>query len=128
MNLFRAGKFKLSGGRESSYKIDCDVLLSLDYVCLAGMITKLVPPFSSVEGVPQGGLALAEAMMPHITAGANRLLVVDDVLTTGGSIERVADVHRRPGREVIGAVIFARGPCPNWVWPLFELHEDLWAE
>ena len=30
----------------------------------------------------------------------------------------------RAGREMIGAVLFARGPCPSWVTPLFSMQQS----
>ena len=44
---------------------------------------------------------MAEAMQSYCTDGP--LLIVDDVLTTGGSMEEF-----RAGRDAIGAVIFMR--------------------
>jgi len=42
--------------------------------------------------------------------------MVDDVLLTGETIEA-----QREGRDAIGTVIFAMGPCPEWVKPVFTL-------
>jgi hypothetical protein len=47
-------------------------------------------------------------------------LIVDDVLTTGASME-AARAKLWPGSLPLGVVIFARGPCPDWVWPIFRL-------
>lgn len=66
----------------------------------------------AVEGVPRGGLRLAEACRELATSGP--LLIADDVCTTGASMEE----HRR-GRSAVGLVIFTRGPTPDWVMPLF---------
>jgi len=68
--------------------------------------------FGAVEGVPSGGLRFAEALRQYQSAGP--LLIADDVLTTGASME----LHRA-GRDALGVVIFARGPCPAWVAPKF---------
>lgn len=67
--------------------------------------------------MPRGGLRLAEALKLYVTEGA--LLIVDDVLTTGASMEEF-----RNGREALGAVIFARGHCPSWVVPLFQMDAE----
>jgi hypothetical protein len=114
VRLFQQGEFKLHGGAPSKWKIDCDALSSDEIETVALMLAEILPPFGSVEGVPTGGLRLAESMRQFRTSGP--LLIVDDVLTTGGSIEEC-----RNGREAIGAVIFARGKCPTWVTPLFSL-------
>lgn len=109
-SLFIWGAFTSHSGLNLPYKIDVDALTDAELDTLAQIATSKLPPFGSVEGVPRGGLRLAERMKP--TAG--RLLVVDDVLTTGAAMEA-----QRKGRDAIGLVIFARGPVPAWVTPLF---------
>jgi hypothetical protein len=74
--------------------------------------------------VPRGGLPFAEALKPYATAGVTRVLVAEDVVTTGGSIERYAASAAGPGLrpgEAIGVCVFARGRCPSWVTPLFQM-------
>lgn len=112
MGLLQFGNFVLSSGRRSQFKIDCDSLSDVDIATAAAWLAEMLPPFGLVEGVPRGGLRLAEAMRPYATTGP--LLICDDVSTSGASLER-----QRAGREAIGAVLFARGPCPAWVTPLF---------
>lgn len=116
MNLFRTGDFALSSGRRSNWKIDCEALTAWDWKTLALMLAERLPAFGKVEGVPRGGLLLAAAMEAYATSGESRLLVVDDVLTSGASMEKV-----RAGRHAVGAVVFARGSCPWWVMPLFQM-------
>lgn len=112
--LFQLGRFSLHSGMTSRYKIECDALSDREIVWCARHLAAIVSPFGKVEGVPRGGLRLASALGAYATEGW--LLVVDDVLTTGASIE-----EHRAGRDAIGAVIFARGPCPPWVTPLFQM-------
>lgn len=113
--LFQQGDFTLHGGQETTWKIDCDALTDADVQTLAAMLVERLPSFGSVEGVPTGGLRLADALKASIKPWATHL-IVDDVITTGGSMEAV-----RKGRKAIGAVLFARGPCPSWVTPLFSM-------
>lgn len=131
MNLFQLGDFTLASGMRSAWKIDCDALADDDIAALAKMIADMVKPFGSAEGVPRGGLRLAEALRHHVcpalTFAPLPHLIVDDVLTTGGSMERLRYERggvggiRGDGARIIGAVIFARGPCPGWIKPLFQM-------
>jgi orotate phosphoribosyltransferase len=116
VDLFQRGAFTLSSGEHSSLKIDCDALTVGDIRTLAWLAAEVADPFDSVEGVPHGGDRLAANLEPYIEIICNRLLIVDDVLTTGASMEK-----QRAGREAQGVVIFARGPCPDWVTPLFQM-------
>lgn len=125
MNLFQLGDFTLNSGAKSRWKLECDALSDKDIECLALMIKQLVGQFSSVEGVPRGGLRLAAALEPHRDL-AGPHLIVDDVLTTGGSMERALLKHEKSKR--IGAVIFARGQCPLWVKAVFQMPEGFWLE
>lgn len=115
MNLFQLGNFRLHSGAVSGWKIECDALTSADWDALAVMVWELVPFYGSVEGVPRGGLPLAERLHQWRTHDGP-LLIVDDVLTSGGSME-----EHRAGRDAVGAVVFARGACPPWVTPLFQM-------
>lgn len=129
MNLFQTGNFKLNSGKESSWKIECDSLTDDDIAALAEMIRQMVGPFNAVIGVPRGGLRLASALRPF-ASGFFPCLIVDDVLTTGGSMERTKKEYARTYGHltpVNGAVIFARGPCPSWIKPLFQMPSSLWV-
>lgn len=117
-NLFDYGlEKKLNSGISSPFKIDCDFLTDGDIDACAKLIADMSAAFKFVEGVPDGGLRLAKALKKYRNTKSDRLLIVDDVLTTGGSMRR----HRN-GRLALGAVIFARGPCPRWVRSLFTLN------
>lgn len=140
MNLFQLGDFTLNSGARSSFKLECDALTDADWECLAQMIAAVVGPFDTVEGVPTGGLKLAAALnkyrecirFPTIMKFVpDAHLIVDDVLTTGGSMTRLymnctGDAGMTAtGAIVKGAVVFARGPCPTWITPLFQMPPSL---
>lgn len=110
--LFQAGAITLHSGEPSDFKIECDALTDEDWGNLAQLIARRVK-FGAVVGVPRGGLALASKLQPHVTSGPT--LIVDDVLTTGASIE----AYHRTDTD-IGIVVFARDECPSWVTPLFR--------
>ena len=113
MNLIVAEEFISHAGRLLDFKIECDALSDADIAELAAIIAMRFR-FGQVVGIPRGGLRLAKALEPYAKTGPT--LIVDDVLTTGRSMEAA--------REAVsdrGVVIFARGPCPSWVTPVFSL-------
>lgn len=128
MALFQSGNFTLHSGKQSDYKIDCDALYDADWQTIARMVAKLVRPFKSVEGIPRGGLRLAHYLTPLCLPDAEDHLVVDDVLTTGTSINKAMTDYLlyNPGSVVVGAVVFARGPCPPGVVAVCQLPKELW--
>lgn len=129
MNLFQHGAFTLASGKKSNFKIDCDALTDEDIETIAVMLVNRLPMYYAVVGIPTGGLRLAEAMkqykVPFQPIRSDKLLIVDDVLTSGGSMER----YRRekcltPSDSlIIGAVIFDRSldGTPDWITPLFRV-------
>lgn len=131
MNLFQLGDFTLNSGAKSKWKLECDALSDGGIAALAEMIRQLVGPFGGVEGVPRGGLRLEAALKPYAGLDGPHL-IVDDVLTTGGSMEKmrkslpIQGPAGRPG--VIGAVVFARGQCPLWIKALFQMPECFWLK
>lgn len=118
-HLFRLGEVTLSSGQQSDFKIDCDALTDADLQCIAKLLASRLPPYNEVFGVPAGGLRLAAAMRKFGQEGEYPLLIVDDVLTTGASME-----CKRADRNAVGAVIFARGPVPSWITPLFTMTSE----
>jgi orotate phosphoribosyltransferase len=118
-NLFQLGDFHLHSGQKSKYKINCDALTEEDWQTLAMMLVERMHyPFKDVVGVPTGGLKLAEALRQYQDPSAPFTLIVDDVLTTGYSMEEISQKIAIP---YIGAVVFAREKVPDWVTPLFTL-------
>jgi len=97
---------------------------------LASIAADLVGPFQAVLGMPMGGILFADALRLHVhvpvegqpLTGDLVMLLVDDVLTTGRSLEqmreRIGSLY--PGYTMRGVVAFARGPCPDWVTPLWR--------
>jgi len=134
VNLFQLGSFVLSSGKESSFKIECDALTDDDVKTLAEMIRTMVGSYSSVEGVPTGGLRLATELEKHKSLNGPHL-IVDDVLTTGGSMEKAVKEHKtRTASEhgdyepFVGAVVFARGQRPHWIKAVFQMPECFWLK
>lgn len=120
--IFQVGSFTLASGAKSNWKIECGSLTKADWAGLAAMAAEILPPFREVRGVPRGGVPFADALRRYVTQGP--VLVAEDVVTTGGSMERfaAAECGNWPGSpERIGVCVFARGPVPDWVTPLFRM-------
>lgn len=120
MSLFKIGDFALHSGSRSPWKIDCDALTSEDWGALALMIKDRVPAFGCVVGIPTGGMKLEQALTRY-EVDNDRVLIVDDVLTTAASMEKERRIYLHASSIIHGAVVFARGPCPDWVTPLFQM-------
>lgn len=118
--MFVKGNVVLHSGEESFFKIECDHLTDDDIETLALIISERFD-FSHVVGVPRGGERLAAALRKYAYCSRNYelpTLIVDDVLTTGRSIETF---RKGVQGNSIGVVIFARGVCPEWVRPIFQM-------
>jgi orotate phosphoribosyltransferase len=124
MGLFVPRSFVGHAGGELSFKIECDALDEEDYSALAQIISRKIT-FSRVIGVPSGGLPLARALTKYCSE-SGPLLIVDDVLTTGTSMEEARQQAGDHYKSVVGVVIFSRGVCPNWIKPIFQLSK--WAQ
>lgn len=116
MTLFKSGEFILHSGQKTDWIIDCDAFNDEDIKTLALIASKILPPFGTVLPVMRGGLRLAIAISRYGQEGG-RLLIAEDVVTTGTSMEEIRD-----GRDAIGICIFARGPVPAWVTPIWSLY------
>lgn len=129
-NLFQLGDYTLHSGMQSNFKIDCDALTNADWDTLAYLACKKLKLVgtSPVVPIPTGGIKFAEAiqgwMGDSLNLQDNDVLVVDDVLTTGASFETAKEALIVLGwhpDNIIGVVAFARGQCPNWVHPIFQM-------
>jgi len=119
--LFQQGEFTLHSGKQTNFKIDCDALADDDWGALATMVSERFD-FSVVHGIPRGGEKFAKALQEYMNPHSAFVLIVDDVLTTGRSME---EARGKYGVELCkGVVVFARGLCPNWICPLFQMLPD----
>lgn len=119
MPLFKWGRFTSHAGLSLDWKIDCNALAPEDWPCLAKVVASRFK-FGEVIGIPTGGYCFSNALRDHRTPGNSTLLIVDDVLTTGKSMEEERAKH--PGRPVQGVVLFSRmWVRPLWIEPIFQL-------
>lgn len=124
MSLLQCEKFKSHSGLDLDFKIDCDYLSDGDIDCIAKLIAKRTT-FGHVYGIPRGGVRLAEALKPYHDDNVSTVLVVDDVLTTGHSMEEAKSRFETIEKNIVGWVIFARRTPPEWVNAVFILGETV---
>lgn len=127
MNLFQSGTFTLNSGHTSSWKVECDALTLSDWETLATIAHQELglPEFGKVVGIPRGGIALGRSMEKYITPNCDRVLICDDVWTTGGSMTRMRQEQWSDSdglKTISGLVAFARGPIDvDWVKAIWTL-------
>lgn len=122
-NLFTKQDIILHSGGKSDFKIECDDLSDESIETLAYLVSKQMQ-FNEVHGVPRGGLKFAEALKPYCSDDVSNVLIVDDVLTTGNSMETFAvkiNKGQEYTRQLDGVVIFARQECPYWIKTIFRM-------
>lgn len=131
--LFHWGGFRSTAGHRLPFKIDCDALTDADIHCIANVIASQTT-FRAVYSVFTGGDRLGLALIPFQNdENSNRIIIVDDVLTTGGSMEATKKrVQRNYGAmgveftgEIVGWVIFARKKPADWINAVFTLGEAI---
>ncbi len=121
MNLINYGNFLSHSGLRLPYKIDCDALSDRDIESLGHIIAGKIPAYDKVVGIPQGGLRIANALQNYINPHTSRTLIVDDVLTTGKSMEEMRLKLLGDGFPIDGVVIFARTTPPPWIRAVFTV-------
>jgi hypoxanthine phosphoribosyltransferase len=121
MNLFQKKEIKLHSGGKSFFKIECDALTDDDIETLAYIISRKYT-FHNVVGIPNGGVRISNALQKYASRGLGPLLIVDDVLTTGKSMEKAKEMFGNVLSR--GVVLFARGECPKWIEPIFNMWEE----
>ncbi len=120
--MFKWGKFTSHSGLELFWKICCEHHTDEDWACIAELIASRVK-FRRVLGIPTGADKLAALLHPRCDGDARDILIVDDVLTTGDSLRQMRQKLRDEGEaNIVGIVVYARGPCPWWVTPIFGLN------
>ncbi|MGB6177052.1 MAG: phosphoribosyltransferase [Methylocella sp.] len=107
--------FILHSGDATDCQIECDGLTNEEIETFALLIARKFT-FGKVEGVPRGGWPIANALQKYRRRLADVRLLVDDVLTTGKSMDQM-----RENASDIGVVLFARGKCPEWIHPVFQI-------
>lgn len=124
--LFKFGRFTAASGRELDFKVECNAFTSADWREIAAIAAPRIPPFREVYGVPTGGVVLADSLRPYCNLNSRRILVVDDVWTSGGSMQaymggapwrKELSYEKRESLEIRAFALFVRGNTivPPWV-------------
>ena len=117
--LFEKKKFTMHSGDIGHWKIECDALTDSDWETLAFIISQKYK-FRNVFGIPTGGTKLSEILKKYRSREGRINLIVDDVLTTGKSMEELKS-NIMEALPIVGVVLFARGECPEWIKPIFQM-------
>lgn len=127
MGLFQRGLFTANSGKTLSWKIECDFLTESDLRCLAMELVVKRFKFKQVVSIPTGGDRLAKILQEFIDPESGVTLIVDDVLTTGNSMNKMYAklTQEESMAAVYGIVIFNRTRyTPIWIRPLLTLGPD----
>jgi len=120
MTLFESGNFVARSG-VLPWKVECETLIDADWGWAAARIAERVW-IRDVYGVPTGGLKLANALEQYVRADGEYFLIVDDVLTTGGSMELARRATARTLMDIprAGVVMFARTTPAPWINAIWQ--------
>jgi hypothetical protein len=126
VDFLKHGEFRSHSGITLRFKIECDALSDATWECFAKEIaraTKSMGGIKEVHGIPSGGTKLANALGGYATEGGRIVAVVDDVLTTGRSMEekkkKLIEDGVEPG-DIYGFVLVRRSQdWTNWIYPFF---------
>lgn len=122
--LFQTGCYTFNSGIKSPIKVECDKLLDSCIDTLALIGAHQICHFGKIISVPKGksdspidnAKRLADALQPYARPSCPTILIVDDVWTTGGSMEACrVDLHSASQRCVVGWVAFAYQKPAPWV-------------
>ena len=122
-HLFQSVNLKSHSGLDLTWKIEMDALQDGEWFTIKKMIMERTPPFKEAVGIPRGGIKLGDLLNEHSTGREeDPICIVDDVLTTGGSMEEFKRTRQwRDPSKYIGWVVFARTAPPDWVNVLFQM-------
>jgi len=121
--LFQRKDFFIShSGKPLSWKIECDTLTDDDWAWAASHVASKFS-FRGVHGIPSGGVVFEKHLRKYINPKGDFYLIVDDVLTTGNSMEKAKKdtQHHHSDIPRIGVVLFAREKPAHWIAAIWQL-------
>jgi orotate phosphoribosyltransferase len=128
LSLIKYQPFTSHSGLNLSWKIDCDSLFDKSIEAIAEIV-KDQYDFREVYGIPRGGIRLANALKKYENPGSLNLLIVDDVMTTGKSMQSTKESFMEKykwGYRISGFVMFDRCSLNfDWIDHLFKVNDDM---
>lgn len=120
MTLFAEGEFAARSG-VLPWKVECDALTDADWKWAAARVAERFW-IRDIYGVPTGGMKFANALEKYRNQYGEVLLIVDDVLTTGASMEEARRQCRFDGFSTppVGVAMFARVRPALWIEPIWQ--------
>ncbi len=120
MNLFQEGAFEARSG-VLPWKVECDALTDADWAWAAARVAERFW-IRNICGVPTGGMKFANALKEYENRNGEYFVIVDDVLTTGSSMEKARRNNARAEMGVprVGIVMFARIRPALWIEPIWQ--------
>jgi hypothetical protein len=127
-NLLQKKNFISHAGLNLTWKMECDALTNEDWQTVVHLVNeyfKAIGGFKEAIGIPRGGLVFAQSLQQYRDPKSHRILIVDDVLTTGKSLhdERAARFKNTDYDPIEGVVLFNRssGYVPSWIHCIFSM-------
>lgn len=131
--FLQRGEFVLNSGHDSGFKIEVDEISDETIDTAMWLAYKSLPYINEVVSVPRGGDRMARSFRKYLTTESPKksynVLIVDDVLTTGYSMEKVKGRELNsssPFIQVYGIVLFSRLKreyVPSWIVPVFQMND-----
>jgi len=122
MTLFLEKDFLSHSGANLKWKVECDALSEDDWAWASARVAEQFS-FRGVHGVLKGGILFEKHLRKYVKPDGYCFLIVDDVLTTGSSMEAAREATKYRHSEVprIGVVLFARREPAHWIAAIWQL-------
>jgi hypothetical protein len=123
--------FTSHSGVRLPFKIECDAYTDADLAAFAAVAAARIKFRHVIAAGSGAGARFAEALRRYERTDATIVLIADDVLTTGNSLEKAASMEQDCGTDhwdIRGLVLYDRsreGQRPDWVSAFFVLGEWL---
>lgn len=113
--------YNLKNNQEPShFRIDEEEISDKDLEYVAWLYSR-TQKYGLVLSIPTGGDRFAKFLRAYSdVVNSSTVLIVDDVLTTGTSMNELKNMMDRK-LDIRGVVLFSRGETPDWITPIFQM-------